>query len=237
MQLKSANDFLAREHSSKTIAFKPIYHDITGDLVAGLLLSQIICWHLPDTEGKIKLRVERDSRFWLCKSMSEWYKEIRISEKQYDIASNILRELNIIDVETFKFGGTPKLHIALNYDVLIGLLNAELKKYSSNSKSLFSKTEIVKAEPKEDKYKSEIKEILSTKNDEYREMVNEFKKMRVKIKKPMTDLAVRNMLRRIERFYPNNNDKQLKSIEQSIDKTWQDVYLLPEDNRKTRDNY
>ena len=235
MQLKTPNDFLAWEHSSKTIAFKPIYHDITGDLVAGLLLSQIIYWHLPDTEGNTKLRVEKDDRFWLCKSRSEWYKEIRISEKQYDRASKILCDAKIIDVATFKFGGTPKLHIALNYDILIGLLNAELKKYSGKAKSLFPKPKPAEITTKEDKYKAEIREILSTKSDEYREMVQEFKKMRIKAKKPMTYLAIRNMLRRVEQIYPNDNEKQIKSMEQSINKTWQDVYKLIED--KNRDGY
>jgi len=42
------NEFLSWELTTRdTIDFKKIYVDIAGDLIAGLLLSQIIYWHLP----------------------------------------------------------------------------------------------------------------------------------------------------------------------------------------------
>ena len=41
--MKSFNDFLAWEKASRdSIDFKKIYVDVAGDLIAGLLLSQII---------------------------------------------------------------------------------------------------------------------------------------------------------------------------------------------------
>jgi len=41
-------EFLAWERASRdTIDFKTAYVDVAGDLVSGLLLSQIIYWHLP----------------------------------------------------------------------------------------------------------------------------------------------------------------------------------------------
>ena len=239
MQLKTFNDLIAWNTSNKTIAFKTIYVDITNDLIAGLLLSQIMYWFLPNQEGNTKLRVERDGRFWLCKSRSEWYNEIRISEKQYDRASNILLNLKIIDVETFKFGGTPKLHIALNYDVLIGLLNAELKKYSSNSKSLFPKPKPVKVEPKEDKYKIKVNNYLAKQSEEYQEVFEKFQEMRKKIKKPMTHYAKYLMLSELEQYFPSSPEEHIKRFQTSIQHDWQGVIF---DNEKAilknkRDRY
>jgi hypothetical protein len=52
--------FLAWEAASRdTIDFKKIYVDMADDLVAGLLLSQVVYWFLPDRNGNLKLRVRR----------------------------------------------------------------------------------------------------------------------------------------------------------------------------------
>ena len=45
-------EFIAWEQVSRdTIDVKRCYVDIAGDLVAGILLSQIVYWHLPDKDG------------------------------------------------------------------------------------------------------------------------------------------------------------------------------------------
>ena len=55
------DQFLSWEAKSRDIIdFKKIYVDIADDLIAGLLLSQIIYWHLPNEHGKTKLRVQKD---------------------------------------------------------------------------------------------------------------------------------------------------------------------------------
>ena len=41
------DDFLKWEQSSRdTVDFKTVYVDMVGDLLAGLMLSQIVFWHL-----------------------------------------------------------------------------------------------------------------------------------------------------------------------------------------------
>ncbi|GAJ09042.1 unnamed protein product, partial [marine sediment metagenome] len=76
------NDFLAWEKASRdTIDFKKIYVDITGDLIAGLLLSQIIYWHLPNKDGETKLRVIKKNRPCIAKARHDWWDEARISVK------------------------------------------------------------------------------------------------------------------------------------------------------------
>ena len=52
----SISEFLAWESMSRdTIDVKRVYCDIAGDLVAGVLLSQLIYWHLPDRNGDARL--------------------------------------------------------------------------------------------------------------------------------------------------------------------------------------
>jgi hypothetical protein len=45
-------EFLLWEKASKdTIDVKRVYIDIAGDVVGGIILSQIIYWHLPSKKG------------------------------------------------------------------------------------------------------------------------------------------------------------------------------------------
>ena len=76
------SDFLLWETASRdTIDFKTIYVDMAGDLIAGLMLSQIIYWYLPAKDGSSKLRICRDNYYWIAKGREDWWDEIRISKK------------------------------------------------------------------------------------------------------------------------------------------------------------
>lgn len=92
------------------------YIDITGDLIAGTLLSQIMYWFNPDKNGKLKVRVFKEGSFWLAKKRDEWYSEIRISPKQYDRAIKILTEKGFVEVKRFKFNGDPITHVRPLYE-------------------------------------------------------------------------------------------------------------------------
>lgn len=94
------------------------YIDITGDMIAGLVLSQIVYWCSPDSEGKTKLRVKKKGELWLAKSRADWYKELRISSKHVNKALKRLKELGLIEKELFRFGGSPTVHIKLNMEIL-----------------------------------------------------------------------------------------------------------------------
>ena len=110
--------FLHWEQASRdTIDFKKAYVDIAEDLIAGLLLSQIVYWHLPNSEtGKAKLRVKKEGHLWIAKSRTDWWDEIRITGKQFDRASNILVKKGLIEKKTFKFNGSPTVHIRLLWE-------------------------------------------------------------------------------------------------------------------------
>jgi len=131
--MQNIQEFLAWEQMSRdTIDVKKVYIDIAEDLVAGVLLSQIIYWYLPDQEGKTKLRVERDGQLWLVKGREDWWEECRISPKQFDRAIAILQKKGLVEKKIFKFNGNPTTHIRLNFDVLIQYLSVFTQRVKTN---------------------------------------------------------------------------------------------------------
>ncbi|HDY88795.1 MAG TPA: hypothetical protein ENH82_11880 [bacterium] len=121
------NDFLLWEQASRdTVDFKKIYVDIAGDLIAGLLLSQIVYWFLPNKEGKTKIRVIKRGRPCIAKARHDWWDEVRISPKQYDRAVGILRKLGILRTKNHRFNGVPIPHLFLQQKQLLQLINKEL---------------------------------------------------------------------------------------------------------------
>lgn len=97
-----------------TVDFKRIYVDMTnGSLLAGLLLSQIVFWHLPNPSGKTKLRVNKKGHFWIAKSTEDWKKELRFSRSNLETVLKKLIDLELIEMKIFKFDGAPTKHIRL----------------------------------------------------------------------------------------------------------------------------
>lgn len=128
-RMKSFDEFLTWEKLSRdTIDFKMIYVDVADDLVSGLLLSQIIYWHLPNHSGRSKLKVRKEGFYWIAKGREDWFDEIRITAKQFDRCIKILEEKNLIVRKNFRFNGSPMVHIRLNYDALIEGVNSILTK-------------------------------------------------------------------------------------------------------------
>lgn len=120
--------FLLWEATSRdTIDFKKAYVDIANDLIAGLLLSQVIYWYLPDKHGQTKLRVEKEGYLWIAKGRDDWHTEIRISAKQFDRASTILVKKGILIKDYFMFGGFRTIHIRLDYDRFMKLWQEQLE--------------------------------------------------------------------------------------------------------------
>ncbi len=114
--------------SHDSIDFKKVYVDMADDLIGGLLLSQIVYWHLPSKEtGKTKLRVEKEGEMWIAKGREDWHDEIRISAKQYDRAIKILEQKDLVIVKTFKFNGSPRKHVRLNWNHFLAFLEYQLE--------------------------------------------------------------------------------------------------------------
>jgi len=111
--------------SSDTIDVKRIYIDLAGDLVAGILLSQIVYWHLPGKNGRPRLRVWKGGHQWLAKQRTDWWDEVRISVKQFDRAIKILEDLGLVETGIFRFSGSPTKHVRILWDTFLEGLNRQ----------------------------------------------------------------------------------------------------------------
>jgi hypothetical protein len=126
--------FLLWEATTRdTIDFKTIYVDIAGDLIAGLLLSQIIYWHLPKKNGVSKMKsISRDGHYWIAKPYSGWYDEIRITDYQAKRALKLLSEKGLVETKLFKFSGAPTIHTRLIKDHFLTQLEIWINKKPLN---------------------------------------------------------------------------------------------------------
>lgn len=101
------------------------YIDISGDLIAGTLLSQIMYWFSKDKSGNRKVKIYKDGYYWLAKGRNDWADEIRISSKQYDNAIKKLKQKGFVETKLYKFESVPTTHIRPIYDSI----NKEIKKW------------------------------------------------------------------------------------------------------------
>lgn len=85
--------------------------DLVGDLHAGVLLSQAVYW-TPRAE------VKRNGATWIVKAYSEWWDEVRLTEKQARRAVQLLVESGLVETHVWKWNGTPKVHLRLVEDVV-----------------------------------------------------------------------------------------------------------------------
>jgi hypothetical protein len=128
---------------------KRVYVRAAGDLVSGVLLSQIIYLFLPDEEGrqrggyfvratnKWRPFVTREGRRWISLERDEWGAECCISPKQFDRACDVLsapdhkREFIVAAVWIAADTGRTRKHIAVRWERLMpelfGLLGVNLE--------------------------------------------------------------------------------------------------------------
>ena len=104
------------------------YIDISEDLVAGTLLSQIMYWFSDDKSGNRKVKVYKEGYYWLAKGRNDWVNEIRISPKQYDNAIKKLRDKGLVETKLYKFNAVPTTHIRPVYEKI----NREIKAWKEN---------------------------------------------------------------------------------------------------------
>jgi len=134
--------FLAWETASRDcIDVKRLYIDMAGDLVSGVLLSQILYWHLPMTTGS-ELRmiahgcgVRHEDKWWLVKKREDWWEECRITPKQFDRSSDVLIKKDYISIKRFHFHGLPTIHLHLH--VIPFLASMKMILFPGNSNLTF----------------------------------------------------------------------------------------------------
>lgn len=85
--------------------------DLAGDLLAGILLSQIVYWTPRAT-------VDKDGHWWIVKAYSDWWDEVRLTEKQARRALGLLAEAGLVETHVWKWNGTPKVHVRLDVEAM-----------------------------------------------------------------------------------------------------------------------
>ena len=104
------------KENSERVSVKLAYIDMVGDLAAGLLLSQIVYWHLPNSNGNSKLAVQHEGHYWVAKTRHDWWHETRLTARQVDRALQKIAKTGIIEMKVFKFNGAPTTHIRLDIE-------------------------------------------------------------------------------------------------------------------------
>ncbi len=117
-----AGSFLLNERIEREkIILKKIYIDMVEDLIAGIVLNQIVYWHTPNEAGEVKLTVFRDGFAWIFKRREDWWEECRITPKQVDKACKLLEDLDVIRSHNYKRNNAPTKHFRINWEAFLPL--------------------------------------------------------------------------------------------------------------------
>lgn len=112
--------FLQWEKTSRDIIdFKRVYVHVADDVLAGLMLSEIVYWHLPSEDGSSRLRVEHDGFEWIAVTRAEWWDRVGLKPKQVDACIKQLVKLGIVEKKVYKFAGNPTTHLRLVWEVFL----------------------------------------------------------------------------------------------------------------------
>jgi hypothetical protein len=102
-----ANSRMFKKLLKRPIAFHAHFVDVTGDILASLMLSQAQYW---------SERVEEEKDGWFYKSQQEWTEETRLHRFQQEKARKLLRGLGILEEK--KQGVPCRLFFRINYEKL-----------------------------------------------------------------------------------------------------------------------
>src|SRR5882672_147144 len=115
----------------RSVVLIPKFVAVGGDLVVGLLLSQIYWWETHGNKGKNKKFVERDGFRWVAKTCQQIQNETGLTKHRQLRASSVLKGLGLIETRVMKHNGIPMNHWRLNHErlaCLLSLLNEDTQK-------------------------------------------------------------------------------------------------------------
>ena len=103
---------------------------------------------------------------------------------------------------------------------------------NTNNQILNNKKKIKKKKDKKTNDEKSCDEIIEDYTDReiLKETLHEFIKMRKKIKKPLTEYALKLIIKDLDKLSNNNEDKKIAILNQSIKKGWQGIFELKENN-------
>ena len=103
-------------------------------------------------------------------------------------------------------------------------------------------TETPQKKSKENESKGNKKETIKKGTGKYvippeiKNAFDDFLKMRKMMKKPMTDEAISRAIAKLNRYAPNNYQKQIAILNQSVDRGWSNLYEIKEERNESNGN-
>lgn len=132
MIFNNRDEFLEWEKVQRdAIDVKRIYIRLAGGLVAGVLLSQILYWHLESKQKNFssKLRVKKKDKGdgqlyeWLVKRREDWWDECGITVDEFDNAVKELMARGLVKKQIHRFNTFPTIHLRIMWDVFLQQIN------------------------------------------------------------------------------------------------------------------
>lgn len=105
--------------TSNSLDFKNIYFDMADDLIAGLMLSKIVSWYLPDKDGDQNKSIEINGVTWFVKEHDQWYAECRLTKSRVRRGLKKLKEKKLIVSEVHRVGQNTATCIRIDQEGFI----------------------------------------------------------------------------------------------------------------------
>jgi hypothetical protein len=88
---------------------------LTRSTSAGLLLAQIVFWHLPSKAGKPKLRALKKGFWWVAKSRAEWMFETGLTLEEYKAAIQLLVSRKLVEIRQMPWEDDNHVRVNLTH--------------------------------------------------------------------------------------------------------------------------
>ena len=184
-----------------------------------------------------------DGRSWIYNSYKSWQEQLPFfSESTIKRALKNLADKGIIIKGNFnKFKMDRTIWYSIDYnklDKIIDTLNLPLGQNDTmilgqNDTTNTNVYTMSNKKEKKEKAKTDIDLVIdeTNYNDELKEMIYEFIKMRKTIKKPMTTIAVKRLINKLDKL-SNNEKEKILILDKSIFNSWQDIYPLKSEDKE-----
>lgn len=94
----------------------PILRMRDGDYKESVILWHIVFWHLPNKDGRSKLRVEKNGNLWLAMPRSDWSSKFQINPRKADRAISSLVDDGLVEKTSAMFDGKRTTLLSLLRD-------------------------------------------------------------------------------------------------------------------------
>lgn len=135
---------------------------LVQDLAVGSLLSFIVYWHKPKSNGESKGKIKKDDKEWIVNSRDKMMAACCLTRNQYIRAVKVLVELGFIEYEMYGFKGKVHPFIRLNEDALLAALVCKPDNGLSENQTTVGDLCLETGQPNKESTKESLKENATT---------------------------------------------------------------------------